>query len=54
MKHRGARLLEVEPPRIDLPQMSDELGLEGLIPLNQITQMDQELIVAKTFRITLR
>jgi len=48
VKHRGARPLEVEPARIDLGEMGDQLGLEGVIALDQIVQLSQELIVGKT------
>ena len=54
VEHRGARLLEVEPPRIDLPQMDDELGLEMVIALDQVLQMQQELTVGKTVKETLQ
>ena len=52
-EHRAARLLEIQPPRIDLPQMGDELGLEMVIALDQVPQMQQELTVGKTVKETL-
>ena len=54
IEHRGARLLEVEPPRIDLPQMGDELGLEVVVALDQVVQMQQELSVGETLENTVQ
>ncbi len=48
VKHRGASQPEVEPARIDLGEMRDQLGLEGVIVLDQIVQLSQELIVGHT------
>jgi len=48
VKNRGASQLEVEPPRIDLGEMRDQLGLEGVIAFDQIVQLSQELIVGHT------
>jgi hypothetical protein len=50
VKHRGARLLEIEPARIDLSEIRNELCLEGVIALDQIAQLNQELIVGKTLQ----
>jgi hypothetical protein len=50
VEHRGAGLLEIEPPRIDLAEMGDELGLEAVIALDQVVQLRQELIVRKALQ----
>ena len=50
VEHRRARLFEIEPPRIDLAQMGDELGLEGVIALDQVVQLLQESTVGKALQ----
>jgi len=47
VKHRGARLLEVEPTRVDLSQVRNQLGLEAVIAPDQIMQPNQELITGQ-------
>jgi len=36
IEHRGAGEPVIEPPRIDFPKMSDELGFEGMVTLDQV------------------
>jgi len=50
VEHRGARLLEIELPCIGLVEVGDELGLVGVIALDQIVQLSQELIVGEAFQ----
>jgi hypothetical protein len=50
VEHRGAGLLEIEPTRVDLAEVRDELGLEALIALDQVVQLSQELIVGKALQ----
>ena len=47
MEHRGASLLEIEPPSIDLTEMGDQLSLQAVIAHDQLMQPSQEPIVGK-------
>ena len=37
-EHRGASLLEIELPRIDLAQVNEQLGLDGITALNEFLE----------------
>jgi hypothetical protein len=50
VEHRGARLSEIEPPRIDLAEVGNELGLEAVIAPDQFVQLSQELSVGKALQ----
>ena len=46
-EHRSAALAEIEPPRIDLRKVRDQIGLEFAAAVNQIQQPREQLIVRK-------
>jgi hypothetical protein len=42
-EHRGATLLEIEPPGIDFGEMGEELGLDRVPALDQLPDSREEL-----------
>ena len=48
VKHRRARLLELEPPRIDFSQMGNELRLERVLAPNQLLETEEKLIACES------
>ena len=51
IEHRVAGEPDIEPPLIDFPKMSDELGFEGMVTLDQVVQTCQELVVRETVEL---
>jgi len=46
-EHRGERPLQVELPRVDFAQVSEQLGLDGVAATDQVMCPGQEFLVVE-------
>ena len=46
-EHRGAALLEIQPARIDLAEVGEQLGLDRVAALDQLPHPREQLGVGK-------